>query len=373
MKYFLKHVVLCYVVGGLLLMPFSTMAETKKSTKVSSSLKHKTSVSKMAKNKTGKNQKIASKKSSANIKRVKYSVTSKQQNLHKSYVLSEPLPAINANDYDGTGALILSSAKALVINQNTNEVIYAKNTNTPTPIASVTKLMTAMVVLDSGLNLNDMITVTEDDRDYLKGTSSRLPMGTQLTRNELLHLALIASENRAASALSGAYPGGRAKFVSDMNIKAMSLGMMHTHFEDGTGLNSNNVSTAEDLARMVKAAYQYRQIREITTTGSYDIYLSNRSTATRFNNTNLLVRNHDGNDWQIGLSKTGYISEAGRCLVMQAKLVGEPVIIVLLDSEGKYTRIGDANRVKKWVEHNVVSGLGPVLTHEEAMKLGQAY
>jgi serine-type D-Ala-D-Ala endopeptidase (penicillin-binding protein 7) len=368
MKYFLKRIILCYVVGGLLLLPISTMAESKKSTKVSSSVKHKTAVSK-----TAKNKKTASKKTSAKIKRVKYTVTSKQQNLHKSYSLSESLPVINENDYNGTGALILSSSKALVINQNTNEVIYAKNTNTPTPIASVTKLMTAMVVLDSGLSLNDMVTVTEEDRDYLKGTSSRLAIGTQLRRDELLHLALIASENRAASALSGAYPGGRAKFVSDMNIKAMSLGMMHTHFEDATGLNSDNVSTAEDLARMVKAAYQYRQIREITTTATYDIYLPNRSSATRFNNTNLLVRNHDENDWQIGLSKTGYISEAGRCLVMQAKLVGEPVIIVLLDSEGKYTRIGDANRVKKWVEHNIVSGLGPLMSPDEKVRLGQAY
>jgi D-alanyl-D-alanine endopeptidase (penicillin-binding protein 7) len=355
MNYFLKHLTLVCMTVGLVMSPLVGYA--------GSTGKQKTS--------------LKSKRIHTSIKRIKYSPSSKKLQSRKSYTISNALPTINASDYDGTGSLILASSKALVINQNTNEVIYAKNTNTPTPIASVTKLMTAMVVLDAELNLDEIITIADADKDYLKGTSSRLSVGTQLSRNELLHLALIASENRAASALATSYPGGRAKFVSDMNIKAMSLGMMNTHFEDSTGLTSDNVSTAEDLAKMVSAAYSYGLIREITTTGSYDIFLPNHRGPTHFNNTNLLVRNNNS-EWEIGLSKTGYISEAGRCLVMQAKLVGEPVIIVLLDSDGKYTRIGDANRVRKWVEHNIVSRTSPqpeeaITVDEEPITVGQMY
>jgi serine-type D-Ala-D-Ala endopeptidase (penicillin-binding protein 7) len=347
MKYFLKHFTLVCIVFGLVSVPAVSFAETNKTTTAS---KHKTSV------------KLKQKKTS--YKRIKYKPSRKSINAQKAVSI------INAADYDGTGALILASSKALVINQNTNEVIYAKNTNTQTPIASVTKLMTAMVILDAELNLDEMVTISNEDKDYLKGTSSRLPVGAQLSRDELLHLALIASENRAASALATSYPGGRAKFVSDMNIKAMSLGMFNTHFSDSTGLNSENISTAEDLAKMVNAAYGYDVIRNITTTGSYDVVLPNRRALTHFNNTNLLVRN-DSEKWEIGLSKTGYISEAGRCLVMQARLVGEPVIIVLLDSDGKYSRIGDANRVRKWVEHNVVSRANA--DQDEPMTVGQMY
>lgn len=254
---------------------------------------------------------------------------------------------------DTTRTLALASTKALVINQKTNEVIYSKNLNTPTPIASVTKLMTAMVVLDAKLNLQDQVSISDMDVDYLKGTSSRLPVGATMTREDLLNLALIASENRAASALSTSYPGGKQKFVQDMNIKAASLGMTQSHFEDSTGLNSNNVSTAQDLAKMVHAAYQYPLIRQITTSAGYEIFLSNRHQPLHFNNTNALVRSEQSH-WDIGLSKTGYISEAGRCLVMQATIAGEPMIMVLLDSVGKLTRIGDAIRVKKWVEHNYI-------------------
>jgi serine-type D-Ala-D-Ala endopeptidase (penicillin-binding protein 7) len=252
---------------------------------------------------------------------------------------------------DTSKTLALGSTKALVINQKTNEVIFSKNLTTPTPIASVTKLMTAMVVLDANLALHEQVSISEMDVDHLKGTSSRLPVGTVMTREDLLNLALIASENRAAAALSTNYPGGRQKFVQDMNAKAVSLGMMQTHFEDSTGLNSNNVSTAQDLARMVHAAYQYPLIRQITTSSSYDLHVDNRHQPIHFNNTNALVRSAQ-NHWEIGLSKTGYISEAGRCLVMQATIAGEPLIMVLLDSVGKLTRIGDAQRIKKWVEHN---------------------
>jgi D-alanyl-D-alanine endopeptidase (penicillin-binding protein 7) len=267
-------------------------------------------------------------------------------------------PAIDAEMFDSFEGkssshnnLAIASTKALVMNQNTHEIIYSKNLDTPTPIASVTKLMTAMVVLDAKLNLNDEVSITEMDVDYLKGTSSRLPVGTTMTREDLLNLALIASENRAASALATHYPGGKQRFIQDMNAKAASLGMMNTHFEDSTGLNSNNVSTAMDLARMVHAAYQYPMIRQITTTSDYDLNVHRRQ-PLHFHNTNALVRENTRSSWEIGLSKTGYISEAGRCLVMQATIAGEPLILVLLDSVGKLTRIGDAKRIKKWMEHN---------------------
>lgn len=248
--------------------------------------------------------------------------------------------------------LAIASTKALVMNQNTQEIIYSKNLDTPTPIASVTKLMTAMVVLDAKLDLNEQVSITDRDVDYLKGTSSRLPVGTTMTREDLLNLALIASENRAASALATSYPGGKTRFIMDMNAKAASLGMMNTHFEDSTGLNSNNVSTALDLAKMVHAAYQYPLIRQITTTSDYDLYVGKKHQPLHFHNTNALVRESARSSWEIGLSKTGYISEAGRCLVMQATIAGEPLIMVLLDSVGKLTRIGDARRIKKWMEHN---------------------
>ena len=268
-------------------------------------------------------------------------------------------PAIDAEMFDSLAGkssnsanLSIASTKALVMNQNTREIIYSKNLDTPTPIASVTKLMTAMVVLDAKLNLNDVVSITENDVDYLKGTSSRLPVGTTMTREDLLNLALIASENRAASALATHYPGGKARFVQDMNTKAVSLGMMNTRFEDSTGLTSNNVSTASDLAKMVHAAYQYPLIRQITTTSDYDLNVGSRRQPLHFHNTNALVRESSNSSWEIGLSKTGYISEAGRCLVMQATIAGEPLILVLLDSVGKLTRIGDARRIKKWMEHH---------------------
>ncbi len=245
------------------------------------------------------------------------------------------------------GGLRLASTKALIVNQNTGEVLYAKSTDMPTPIASVTKLMTAMVVLDAHQPLDEKITITEAEVDTLKGTSSRLRVGTSLTRGELLQLALMASENRAAAALGNNYPGGFTPFVAAMNAKAAALGMARSRFVDGTGLNSENVSTAEDLAKMVKAAYQYQEIRQVTTTPSYEVAVHGVARPVEFLNTNILVRN---SDWEIGLSKTGYISEAGRCLVMQAKIADQPMIIVLLDSWGKYTRIGDAQRIRKWIE-----------------------
>lgn len=258
-----------------------------------------------------------------------------------------------ANDlgenYDGSTMPQLASNRALVINQNTGEVIYAKNSNIRSPIASITKLMTAMVVLDARQSLDEIIYISESDVDTLKGTSSRLPVGTSLSRSDMLQLALMSSENRAAFALASNYPGGRSAFVKAMNTKALSLGLMETQFAEPTGLMAQNVSTAEDLYKLVSAAYQYPEIRLATTTTSYDIYLNGRQTPVEFRNTNSLVR--DG-EWDIGLSKTGYINEAGRCLVLQTTVAGEPMIMVFLNASGTNKRTGDVIRVKKWVEHN---------------------
>lgn len=257
--------------------------------------------------------------------------------------------------YDGSGLPTLASSKALVINQLTGETVYAKNTGTLTPIASVTKLMTAMVMLDARLPMDELLSVSEADVDYLKGTHSRLAVGTVLTRGELLQLALMASENRASSALGRHYPGGAGAFIQAMNNKAQALGMKSSRFVDATGLDSNNVSTAEDLVKMVNAAYHYPEIRQVSTMPSQEITLYGRHNPLNFVNTNALVR---GGDWIIGLSKTGFINEAGRCLVMQAEISGQPMIIVLLDSAGKMSRIGDANRIRKWVERNQIASLG---------------
>jgi serine-type D-Ala-D-Ala endopeptidase (penicillin-binding protein 7) len=247
-------------------------------------------------------------------------------------------------------SLQLASASALVIDQDKGQLLYAKNTNAIQPIASITKLMTAMVVLDAKLKLDQSIQITYDDVDTLKGTRSRLRVGTVLTRREMLKLALMASENRAAAALGRSYPGGPAAFIDAMNRKAASLGMRNTQFLDSSGLNPGNVSTAQDLAIMVNAGYQYPLIRHFTTSESYEVEMESarsRGRHVEFRNSNSLVR---AGSWDIGLSKTGYISEAGRCLVMQATIATRPVIIVLLDSWGKMTRLGDANRIKRWLE-----------------------
>jgi D-alanyl-D-alanine endopeptidase (penicillin-binding protein 7) len=223
------------------------------------------------------------------------------------------------------------------------------------PIASITKLMTALVVLDSGLPLDELVKITQDDRDGLKGTRSRLAVGMSVSRDDLLRLSLMASENRAAAALARAYPGGTAAFVAAMNRKAAELGMWRSRFVDGTGLSHGNVSNAQDLARLVGAAHRHPLIRQYTTDTEHTVQLP-RGRKMQFTNSNRLVRN---TGWDIGLSKTGYISEAGRCLVMQAQIAETPVIIVLLDSWGHMSRIGDANRIKKWMEiHSAHSPAG---------------
>ncbi len=239
----------------------------------------------------------------------------------------------------------LRSSIALIYDEQGQSTLYAKNEEEVAPIASITKLMTAMVVLDAQLPLEEEISISKLDMDKLKGTRSRMNPGMKLTRGELVRLALMASENRAAAALARTYPGGTEAAVAMMNEKARELGMKDTRFRDPTGLNSGNVSTAQDLVKMVQAAQRYNLIQEYTTTSSYTVNSGRRP--MRFSNTNPLVKNAS---WDIGVSKTGYISEAGRCLVMQARINQRPVVIVLLDSWGLRSRIGDANRIKKWME-----------------------
>jgi len=242
----------------------------------------------------------------------------------------------------------LHSSIALIYDQQTQRPLYTKNSDTQTPIASITKLMTAMVILDAQLPLDEEISIDVADIDTLKGTRSRLRIGMTLTRSELLKLALMASENRAAAALARTYPRGYNAAIAAMNDKARELGMHNTRFLGPTGLSSGNVSTAHDLVKMVAAARDYPLIHQYTTAVSHSVE-GRKGREMRFVNTNPLVRNAS---WDIGVSKTGYISEAGRCLVMEATINQRPVIIVLLDSWGKRTRIGDANRIKKWMESN---------------------
>lgn len=241
-------------------------------------------------------------------------------------------------------ALDLKSSAALVLDQETNQVLYSKNANAVLPIASLTKLMTAIVVAEAKLPLDELIAITQDDVDTEKGSRSRLRVGTQLSRGEMLHLALMASENRAAHALGRSYPGGSEAFVDAMNSKAQALGMTESRFVESTGLSSRNQSSARDLATLVRAAHEHVTIREMSVSPRHHIEVGRRNMA--FHNTNRLVSRPD---WDIGLQKTGYIAEAGRCLVMQATMAGRPLIMVFLDSAGKYSRLGDAERVRRWV------------------------
>ena len=241
-------------------------------------------------------------------------------------------------------ALALKSSVALVIDQDTHEVLFSKNPQAVLPIASITKLMTALVINEAQLPLDEVLSISQDDVDLEKGSRSRLTVGTQLSRGEMLHLALMSSENRAAHALGRYYPGGLDAFVAAMNFKAKSLGMANTHYVEPTGLSSKNQSTARDLALLVDEAHRHPLLRELSTSREAAVTVGSR--IVQFRSTNGLVRNPQ---WEIGLQKTGYISEAGRCLVMQAQMAGRKLIMVLLDSSGKYSRIGDAERIRKWI------------------------
>lgn len=316
----------------------SVLAAEKKSTAKSAPAASKKASAKKSTSKT------AAKTSGKGQQRAKASSTRAKQVAASSKSVSSRKVAALPEDWSD-GRLSLASASVLVMDQVSGKPLLEKNPGTVVPIASISKLMTAMVVLDAGLNMDEVITISDQDVDYLKGTRSRLQVGSAMTRDTALLLALMSSENRAANSLGRHYPGGLQAFVAAMNRKAWSLGLTHTHFEEPTGLSVNNVSTARDLARMVMAAHQYPKIREYSTMAEARVDLGHR--ILDFNNTNALVKNPQ---WQIGLSKTGYISEAGRCLVMQAWVADKPVVMVLLDSAGKMTRVGDANRIKRWME-----------------------
>ena len=241
--------------------------------------------------------------------------------------------------------LALKSSVAFVMDQDTKEVLFSKNEFAVLPIASITKLMTGLLVSEAKLSMDEAITISQADVDTEKGSSSRLRVGSTLSRGELLHLALMASENRAAHALGRTYPGGIGTFVELMNLRARSLGMSDTAYVEPTGLSSKNQSSARDLATLVNFAYGDSTLRELSTSTGYQVAVGRRT--LQYNNTNRLVKNPA---WDIGLQKTGYISEAGQCLVMQAKVAGRKLIMVFLDSKGKLSRIADAERVRRWVE-----------------------
>ena len=258
-------------------------------------------------------------------------------------------PVLSAGDMAGLNAmrdpLALKSNVALVIDQNTSQVLFEKNAGIPLPIASLTKLMTAMVVLGAHQDMDEVLEVTADDIDRERSSSSRLRVGSRLTRANMLHIALMSSENRAASALGRNYPGGLPAFVAAMNAKANALAMFDTHYVEPTGLSSHNVASAHDLVKLVMAAYQQPIIREYSTDSTYTVKPGGYQ--LQYMSSNRLVRNAG---WDIGLQKTGFINEAGHCLVMQARIENRPVIMVFLDSKGKYSRFADADRVRKWVE-----------------------
>ncbi|MFB2856706.1 D-alanyl-D-alanine endopeptidase [Aeromonas allosaccharophila] len=255
------------------------------------------------------------------------------------------LPAVSAAP--NSAKLEVRSSSALVVDVKTGKTLYQKNATKVRPIASLTKLMTALVVLDAKQNLNQTITVDKNDLDRVKHTHSRIRMGTKVTRRDALHLALMSSENRMASALARHYPGGRSAFVRAMNNKARQLGMRNTHFYDSTGLSTRNVSTAQDLGKLAAAAYRQPLIRQFTQDENREMRFSTPAYSLMFNNTNPLVKNPD---WDVRLSKTGFTDEAGRCLVMRAKPDNQELAIVLLNSVGKRTPIGDANRIRKWLK-----------------------
>jgi D-alanyl-D-alanine endopeptidase (penicillin-binding protein 7) len=280
-------------------------------------------------------------------KRIKQTYAKKKATKHVA------MRAVSDPDLDSLGLPNVKSASVLVQDQSSGEVLFERNSDAIVPIASITKLMTAMVALDARPALDETLEVSEEDVDHLKNTRSRLSIGTRLSREELLHLALMSSENRAASALARHYPGGQQAFIAAMNLKAHDLGLADTQFFDSTGLNPSNVSSARDLAKLVAASSRYPLIREFSTTrdGSFAV----KGKTLHYNNTNALV---SSSDWEIGLQKTGFTNEAGKCLVMQAWLNQKPVVIVLLDSWGRLTRIGDANRIRKWVEQLALQGAG---------------
>lgn len=320
LKRLLQSLSIC-LLGGVLALPLAQAAETGNIVKKSKS----TAVSKR--------------------KAVRAQPVAKRKSVVRVATPARPSYGQIAGLHTTQDQLDLKSSVALVIDQDTREVLFSKNDSAVLPIASLTKLMTGLLISEARLPMDEMITITQDDVDTEKGSTSRLRVGTELSRGELLHLALMSSENRAAHALGRTYPGGLGAFVTLMNNKARALGMRDTSYMEPTGLSSRNQSSAKDLATLVGVAYNDPLLRELSTSPGYQVAVGNRT--LQYNNTNRLVKNPQ---WEIGLQKTGYISEAGQCLVMQAKIAGRKLIMVFLDSAGKLSRLGDAERVRRWVE-----------------------
>ncbi len=294
---------------------------------------------------TPRNQTVSAKKVVKKQPAKKAKIAGKRTKAKVAIVPAQPSFGKLAGLHGAHDALDLKSSVALVIDQDTKEVLFHKNESAVLPIASITKLMTGLLISESTLSMDEVITITQDDVDTEKGSSSRLRVGTELSRGELLHLALMSSENRAAHALGRSYPGGLPVFVGLMNARAKSLGMFDTRYIEPTGLSSKNQSSARDLATLVSFAHGDATLRELSTSTGYQVAVGRRT--LQYNNTNRLVKSPD---WDIGLQKTGYISEAGQCLVMQAKVAGRKLIMVFLDSTGKLSRIADAERVRHWIE-----------------------
>lgn len=306
-------------------------------------------VRKVSKKSAAKSRKqVAARKRSKIVKKI-VMVHGHRKVVYQRVVYSFVPAAPSAGDMVGLGKthdpLALKSNVALVMDQSNAQVLFEKNPDVALPIASITKLMTGLVVVEAHQDMDEMLEITTDDIDREKNSTSRLRIGARLTRANMLHIALMSSENRAASALGRNYPGGLPSFVAAMNAKAKALGMNGTHYVDSNGLSSHNVSTARDLAKLVIAAHQEPILCHYSTDSKYVVNTGRRS--LQYANTNHLVQNPN---WDIGLQKTGYINEAGRCLVMLAKIEGRSVVMVLLDSKGKLSRIGDAGRIRKWLE-----------------------
>lgn len=319
-------------------------ASTKTVSSAKSTAKKTSATKKITRTSTKTVAKSTSKSRTASRKKSK--IISRQRTTPAAVASAAALPAAEASIRDEIRALRSSTAYAQDL--ETSTVLFAKNEDVVRPIASISKLMTALVVVDANQPMDQMLEITEDDVDKLKHTTSRLRVGTELTRGDMLHLALMSSENRAAHALGRNYPGGILAFVRAMNEKARSLGMTSTYFIEPTGLSSQNVSSPRDLARLLRAAAQRPLIHRYSTDDEYEVDVANRTQV--FRNTNLLVRKPD---WDIKVSKTGFINEAGECLVMMTRINGRDVAIVLLDSQGKYSRIGDAVRLRRILQNDV--------------------
>lgn len=354
----LGQVLAMVVLGGALLAPSAYAAKTK--TAASASVAAKKASAKKASGKKVATQRATAKKAAAKtparrkaaVAKAAKRPTGRRAAVAKAAAAGVAVAAVARPSFAQLAGLdkvsdplALESSVALVMDQDTKEVLLSKNEQAVLPIASISKLMTGLVVANAQLPLDEVITITQADVDTVKGSRSRLAVGTQLTRGELLHLALMSSENRAAHALGRTYPGGMDEFVKQMNVKAKLLGMTATRFVEPTGLSSGNQSSARDLAALVNVAHAEPLLRSFSTSPGAEVEVGKRT--LQFNNTNRLVKNEN---WAIGLQKTGYISEAGRCLVMQTEVAGRKLIMVFLDSVGKYSRLGDAQRVREWVE-----------------------